>query len=234
MKYILLTLPVLFVLNSCTTSGPNDNNTTRAQFLDDAWVTPSLKAKAPSDLYQEVMFRNVNTGRLREMGWWAAQSPKTQADLERDARVIGRYMQRSFSQAVASYPNGKFRVVSTPSARTMVIDLSIKELVPAKKFWNAAATGAGFVIPGAGLLGAAGKGPVEMDGQIYYGARWQLLSGFSDRETDSFAVINTAQFSWYNGSERNIDDLAQKTAAFLNAPAGTVITKSSNIKFISR
>ena len=116
----------------------------------------------------------------------------------------------------------------------MVIDLSIKELVPAKKIWNAAATGAGFVIPGAGLLGTAGKGSITIDGQVYDGPSARLLAGFTKRESDDTALINTAQFSWYRGSEKSIEELAQKTAAFLNAPRGAVVTKSSNIKFISR
>jgi hypothetical protein len=221
--------------SGCATSGQRegDQNTSRAQFLDDVWVTPSMKGKTPSDLYQEVMFRHVKTGQLRQMGWWAAQSPKTQADLEHDAVQLGGYMQRSFEQAVANYPNGHFRVVHTPGPSTVVIDLSIKELVPAKKYWNAAATGAGFVIPGAGLLGAAGKGSVTIDGQVYDGSTGNIIAGFTTHETDDTALINTAQFSWYRGSQKSIDDVAQKTAAFLNAPAGTVIKKSSNFKVIS-
>jgi hypothetical protein len=240
MKYAILPLISLcaftFTFTACSTSGQRegDQNTTRAQFLDDVWVTPSMKGKVPSDFYQEVMFRNVKTGHLRQMGWWAAQSPKTQEDLERDAVQLGNHMQRAFEQAVANYPNGRFRVVNTPGPSTMVIDLSIKELVPAKKHWNAAATAAGFVVPGAGLLGAAGKGSIAIDGQVYDGATGNILAGFTTRETDDTALVNTAQFSWYRGSEKSIDGLAQKTAAFLNAPAGTVIKKSSNFKVISR
>jgi hypothetical protein len=135
---------------------------------------------------------------------------------------------------VANYPNGHFRVTHTPGPSTLVIDLSIKELVPAKKYWNATATAAGFVIPGAGLLGAAGKGSIVIDGQVYDGATGNILAGFTTRESDDTALINTSQFSWYRGSEKSIDDVAQKTAAFLNAPAGTVIKKSSNFQVISR
>lgn len=240
MKYTLHTILGLcaatLTLNSCSTSGSRsgEENTTRAQFLDDVWVTPTMKGKAPSELYSEAMFRHVKTGRLREMGWWAAQSPKTQADLERDAFQLGTYMEHVFSQAVANYPGGHFHVVHTPGPHTMVIDLSIKELVPAKKVWNAAATGAGFVIPGAGLLGAAGKGSITIDGQVYDGSTANLLAGFTAHESDDTALVNTAQFSWYRGSEKSIEQVAQKTAAFLNAPRGTVIKKSGNIKLISR
>jgi hypothetical protein len=237
MKLTASLLPVaclVALLASCAPmTGGSASNKTRAQYLDEAWVTPELRGKAPSEVYQEVMFSNVSTRHLHEMGWWAAQSQKTQADLEKDAARLGRYMKRSFEQAVANYPGGHFRVVHSPSPQTMVIDLSITELVPAKKFWNAAATGAGFAVPGAGLLGMAGKGSIGIEGRVYDGATARVLAGFKDRESDATALINTNQFTWYGGSEKKIDELAGKTAAMLNAPKGAVITKSSGFQLMS-
>lgn len=62
-------------------------------------------------------------------------------------------------------------------------------------------TGAGFVIPGAGLLGAAGRAD-PIDGQAYDGPTAKILAGFTAHETDDTALLNTAQFSWYHSSRR--------------------------------
>lgn len=107
-------------LNSCSTSGsrPGEQDTSRARIFSRRCLGHSLlQRQGPvGKLSSEVMFRHVGVDRLRQMGWWAAQSPKSQADLERDAAQLGRSMKYAFEQAVASYPGGN--PASCASTRT--------------------------------------------------------------------------------------------------------------------
>lgn len=225
----------LLALASCasTKGSKADRNTSRAQFLDEVWVSPSLNGKAVSDSFTRVYFTPVSVGRLKEQGWWASQNTKSKAQLDADARELANYMHEALVTAVYDYPNKRMRLASQPGPGTLTIETAITELVPAKAFWNAAATAAGFVVPGAGLLRAAGKGAIGIEGRLVDGNTGAVLSAFRHRDTDKFAVVNIASYKWYAGSEANIDDLAKRSAIVLNTPSGTVVKSASPIKLVA-
>jgi hypothetical protein len=216
----------LLSLSACSTLKRNSSNPTRAQYLQNAWVAPDVKGCAPSQLYSEVYFSPVITSHLKAMGWWAQQSVKTQSDLERDTQRLGVKMRQDFVRAVARHPENRFRVVSDPGPHTLIVDLAITELVPTKAFWNAAATGAGIEVPGAGLLTSLGKGSITIQGRARDGATGRTLALFQHRAKDPSALVNVSKLTWYRGSEANITDLARKTADFLNAPSHVVVKRS--------
>ena len=47
------------------------------------------------------------------------------------------------------------------------------------------------------------------------------------------AIVNVDSYTWYHGSEANIDDLAAKTAEVLNTPKSNVVKSSDPIKLIA-
>ena len=109
----------------------------------------------------------------------------------------------------------------------MIIELAITELVPAKAWFNTAATAAGFVIPGAGLLSFAGKGSVAIEGRVRDGKTGEVLATFADREKDKSAPINLASMSWYQSGKQNVDDWADQIAELLHTPRSHDVTDSS-------
>lgn len=223
----------LVCLGACSTIKRNSSNSTRAQYLQNAWVAPEVKGYAPSQLYSEVYFSPVITSHLKEMSWWAKQSLKTRHDLERDAYRLGLDMRRQFVRAVVRHPNNRFRIVAEPGPHTLVVDLAITELVPTKAFWNLAATGAGIEVPGAGMLTALGKGSITIQGRARDGATGQTLALFDHRASDPSALVNVSKLTWYRGSEANIAELARKTADFLNAPSHVKVKRSLPYKLIA-
>lgn len=223
----------LAVLASCANTPTTANNPTRAKFLDQVSVAPELRGKAVSDLYHQVYFAPVGVGRLKSQGWWSSQNSRTQRQLAADAVHLAAYTQRSLRKAAATYPAKRVQVVGSPGPGTLVVETSIVELVPAKAFWNSAATAAGFAVPGAGLLGALGKGSITIEGRLRDGGTGAVLATFRDHSEDKMAVVNLNAYTWYKGSEANIDELAGKTAETLNSPRGVTVKASSPIKLIA-
>lgn len=219
----------LIALGGCATTDKTANNS-RAQFLDEVWVGPELDGKAFTDIHTKVYFAPVTVEQLKEQSWWASQNARTKNNLDADAKKLATYTTNALMKSVANYPTRRMQVVNQPGPDTFIIECAITELVPTKAFWNAAASAAGFVVPGAGLLSTAGKGAVAFEGRVKDGQTGAVLATFRDRETDKTALVNTASYTWYHGSEANIDDLSQKTAAALNTPAGTIVKRSAPIK----
>lgn len=222
------------LLAACSNFGsPSAKNTSRAQFLDEVWVSPALKGKAPHELFSKVYFAPVSVGNLKRQGWWTAQSAVKQQQLDADARKLARHFKQSLEQAARNDPGRRLSVVGAPGPDTLVVEMAITELVPAKAYWNAAATTAGFVVPGAGLLGAAGSGAIAIEGRALDGNTGKVLATFRDRMQDRMAVINVNSYTWYGGSEKNLEDIAVKTARVLNADAGVVVKQSAPVTLIS-
>ena len=157
----------ILMLTGCATH--NTANASRAQFLSDVWVTPAIRGKAPSELYSQVYFAPTTVTHLKEQGWWRSQSTKTQGQVEADAQGLADRMHHALVSAAFHSPYARLHVVSHPGPGTLVVETAITELVPAKAFWNATASAAGFVGPGAGLLGAAGRGSVTLEGRLELG-----------------------------------------------------------------
>lgn len=142
-------------------------------------------------------------------------------------------MNRSLETAARNDVQRRLTVVGQPGPGTLIVEMAITELVPAKAYWNAAATAAGFVVPGAGLLSAAGSGSIGIEGRLRDGNNGAVIATFRDHMTDKMAAVNIASYSWYGGSEANLDEIAVKTARVLNSDAGTVVTQSSPITLIA-
>lgn len=221
----------LIVFTGCSTlMGPGASNTSRAQFLDEVWVAPSVRGRAASDLFTSVYVAPVSVEHLKAQNWWRSQGAKKQGEIQVDAIRLGLYLNDALENAVRAQPGGGLRLVNLPGPGTLIVETAITELVPAKAFWNSAATAAGFVVPGAGFLGMAGRGAITIEGRLRDGGTGAVLATFRDRETDQAALLNFASYTWYHGSQRNIDDFARKTAEVLNAPADRVVKSSLPIK----
>jgi hypothetical protein len=223
-----------FALAACAgLNGPKGNNNSRAQFLDEVWVTPAVRGKAAHELFSKVYFAPVSTGRLKQQGWWASQSSIKQQQLEGDARELARHFNQALVTAARNDPSRRLTVVSQPGPDTLTVEMAITELVPAKAYWNAGATAAGFVVPGAGLLSAAGSGSIAIEGRMRDGNTGAVIATFRDRMKDKVAMVNIDSYTWYGGSEANLDEIAVKTARVLNANPGEVVSQSSPITLIT-
>ena len=87
--------------------------------------------------------------------WWQQQTGARKAELAGDTQAFALRMQKQFKQSIANYPGKSIHLANSPGPGVLVIEMALVELVPSNAYWNAGATAAGFVIPGAGLLAAA-------------------------------------------------------------------------------
>lgn len=221
-------------LTSCASlNGPKGNNRSRAQFLDEVWVAPEYRGKAAYELFSKVYFAPVGISNLERQGWWTAQSSIKQDQLEADARKLARHFHRSLNQAAHNDPGRRMTVAAAPGRDTLIVEMAITQLVPAKAYWNAAATAAGFVVPGAGLLGTAGSGSIAIEGRMRDGNTGRVIATFRDLMKDKMAVVNIDSYTWYGGSEKNLEEIAVKTARVINADSGTVVTQSAPVTLIA-
>jgi len=230
----LTALTAVAALAACSNLGGNaGNNQTRAKFLNEVWVGPELKGKAASEVFANVYFAPTTCSHLKDQGWWNSQGTKTKEQLETDAHNLARHFHHALVAESTIYPGKRIHVVSSPGAHTLIVETAITELVPAKAFWNAAATAAGFAVPGAGMLSMAGKGVIGIEGRLRDGNTGAVIGEFRHRMTDQSAVVDVASYKWYGGSEANLTQVAKKTAEVLNAPSDKVVNASLPIKLVA-
>lgn len=230
----IITVCSLALLSSCASfTAPKGNNSSRAQFLDEVWVSPAMRGKAPHERFSKVYFAPVSSSNLQKQGWWSSQSAIKQDQLLVDARKLAWSFNQSLATAARNDPARRLTVVNQPGPDTLTVEMAITELVPAKAYWNSAATTAGFVIPGAGLLGAAGAGSIAIEGRLRDGNNNEVIATFRDQMKDKMAVVNVDSYTWYGGSEANLKELATKTARVINANANEVVTESAPIKLMA-
>lgn len=224
----------LSVLAACVPMGERSaSNPTGAQFLDEVWVQPAYRGKCISEHFSKVHFAPVITANLSRQGWWQSQSAISQRQLESDARKLAANFRQSLINAARNAPGRRLAVVDQPGPDTLTIETAITHLVPAKAYWNSAATAAGFVIPGAGLLSAAGAGSITVEGRLTDGNNRAKIATFRDHMKDKMAVINIDSYKWYGGSEANLKETAVNIASAINAPPGKVINQPSPVKLIA-
>lgn len=222
------------LLAACVPMGePSARNPTKAQFLDEVWVQPAYRGKSVSEQFSKVYFAPVITANLNRQGWWTSQSAITQRQLESDARKLAANFRQSLINAARSTLGRRLDVVNQPGPDTLTIETAITHLVPAKAYWNSAATAAGFVIPGAGLLSAAGAGSITVEGRLTDGNNGAKIATFRDRMKDKMAVVNINSYKWYGGSEANLQETAVNIASAINAPPGKIINRPSPVTLIA-
>ena len=53
----------------------------------------------------------------------------------------------------------------------------------------------------------------------------KLVANFRDRMKDKMALVNVDSYTWYGGSEANLEEMAANIASAINAPPGKIISQ---------
>ena len=192
-------------------------------------MSKEYRSKPVKDYFTSVYIAPVNTRYMEGQTWWQQQTGARKAELAGDTRQFAQRMRNQFQQAIANYPGGRIQLASGPGPGVLVLELALVELVPSNAYWNAGATAAGFVVPGAGLLSAAGAGSIAIEGRARDGATNKVIATFKDRRKDKVAPVNIGSYTWYHGAEGNIADWAAEFAELLNTPPGHVVKRPSPV-----
>lgn len=202
---------------------------TRAAFLQQTWVAKAYHGKPIKDSFTAVYIAPVNTRHMNQQSWWQQQTGARKAELASDTQKFAVRMRNQFNHAIATYPGRTIQLANGPGKGVLVIELALVELVPSNAYWNAGATAAGFVIPGAGLLSAAGAGSIAIEGRARNGGTNEVIATFKDRRKDKVAPVNIGSYTWFHGAEGNIADWASEFAELLNTPPGHVVQRPSPV-----
>jgi len=203
---------------------------TRAEFLQESWVAAPYRGKPVREHFSSVYIAPVNTRYLAEQTWWQQQGGDSKSTLAKDTRMIAGQIRKEFQGAISNYPGKHLPLASGPGPGVLVIELALTELVPSKAYWNAGATAAGFVVPGAGFLSAAGRGSIAIEGRARDGGTGKIVATFKDRRADKVAPINMDSYTWYEGAKGNVSDWASEFAQLINTPPHQVIKRASSVK----
>jgi hypothetical protein len=231
-----LTSCQLFQAKPAADSGFNRSTAhtkTRAEFLQKTWVAKDYHGKPIQERFTAIYIAPVNTRYMSKQSWWQQQTGARKAELASDTEQLAQRIREEFKTTITRYPGSKLRVANAPGKGVLVIELALVELVPSNAYWNAGATAAGFVIPGAGLLSAAGRGSIAIEGRAKDGATNQLIATFKDRREDKVAAVNLAAYTWYHGAEGNITDWANEFAELLNTPPDHVVKRASPLTLMT-
>ncbi len=195
------------------------------------WISPTLKQNR--DSYRKIVISPVNVAHLQQMSWWQQQSAVSQESLRKDAKEIASYIRKTFSDAVLKDPNRRFMLTNVPGENTLIFETALVELVPAKAFFNAAATVGGFFVPGAGYATMAGKGSVAIEMRVRDGKTGAVLAQMADRELGKSALVDVAGMTWYDSSKNIIVDWANQFIALANTDPNTKVADSSPFELVT-
>lgn len=194
---------------------------TRADFLQHTWIAREYQGRPIKDRFSSVHIAPVNTRYMARQSWWQQQTGARKAELASDTQAFAQRMQKQFKQSIANYPGDSLPLASSPGKGVLVIELALVELVPSNAYWNAGATAAGFVVPGAGSI--------AIEGRVKDGTTGRVIATFKDRRKDKIAPVNIGSYTWYHGAEGNITDWAEEFAKMLNTPPGHVVERPSPV-----
>jgi hypothetical protein len=179
------------------------------------WVTEQLAGKDRKH-YSKLYIAPVDLTHL-DNETWKIRARDVGAHPE-DVQEISEYLRGEFAHEMKDFPGTVVQVIDEDdkSPDTVRLELSIVELVPTATLQKGAATIAGLLIPGGGLLGATSSGSIAIEGRVVDANTGNVLGEFADRELDKSAPIDFASFKWYSRSKENIDDWAQQFAKLAN------------------
>lgn len=190
-----------------------------------AWM--NMDAKNFHD-YKSIYVAPMDTTRLAENGWW--EKANLSADtMEKDAANFARETEVIFRE---SFVEGmKLAVANEPGPGTVVLELSIVELTPAK-VWLSAIGLASFVAPvivgiPAGTAAALGQnGTVAIEGIMRDGETNEILLMFADREASKIRILDFKTLTWYGHAHEIMEDWSHQLMELLTTPHDHMVPDS--------
>lgn len=188
-----------------------------------SWTSPGLDWGR----YDELAVRSVSLQHLRD----SEEPEETEDDPRRRAwaGVLAEYAEQEFTDVFQSDKKKRFAVVSSPSENTLIWEMAITEVVPAKPLVNAAATGLSLLgsavkeiaMNAGGMLAKAStRGVISIEGQLKDGKTGKPVFMFADRERGRPSLVNVKDFQKLGHLKAQIRTWAKQTLAVINKKSG--------------
>ena len=153
---------------------------------------------------------------------------------------MAEYTRQAFVRAAENDPNHRFTVVEKDHVgdKTLILELAIVQLVPAKAVLNAI----GYVtwVPTVVALGGSaatgsqdtGKGVVAIEGRIRDGKTGEITGMFADREHPPTAIVDLKALNWWAPAKTIVDQWARQLVALANRPPGGVVQEAPRFELM--
>jgi hypothetical protein len=126
-----------------------------------------------------------------------------------DAQELVEYLQGRYQ---LEFEKQGIEVSFEPREDCFIWELAIVELRPTLVALNVAATAAGTLIPGAGVIQRFGSGSIAIEGIIRDGKTGDILAEFKDRQADKTAPFTIKDFQKYSHARNTIDEWTESFA----------------------
>lgn len=123
-------------------------------------------------------------------------------------------------------------VVDKPREDAFFCEIALVDLRPTLAVVNAAATTAGFFVPGAGLVRRLGSGSIAMEGMVRDGETLDILAEFQDREADKDSLFTVRDFQRYSHARYSIDDWSEQLAKLASTTSEVKVDDSVPVTLI--
>lgn len=180
--------------------------------------------------YTEIYVAPVNTKYVMAQNIWERTNEVevSEGDFRKSVDAMAPYMQEAFRKAAAEDPHRRFVVVDKPGPKTIILEMAIVQLVPAKVLMNA--VGLVSWIPTA--LTAVGstvassedksKGIIAIEARLRDGATGEVVGMFADRQRPPTAVLDFRSLNSWAPCKSIIDNWAKQFIEVANNPGKKV------------
>lgn len=195
------------------------------------WFNPAIDINR----YKQMVISKVRTEHvINKITWDRVSETEIFNSRAKECIYFAGYIENSFKNAVFTDPKRRFQLSLNPNAQTVVLELSLVQVVPSKSFLNIFETVVGFIVPGFSLLTMFNAGEIAIEGKLKDATSGTLICMFADREKDRLAIIDIAGLKWYRHSQNNINDWSREFVLILNSKNRLNVKRRFPITFFER
>jgi hypothetical protein len=184
--------------------------------------------------YDTVYVADVNTALMLSMTDWKKGERKD--EIEKDVANIAVYCRDTVKKAFLDDPNKRFQLTGERpnSARALVFEMALVELVPSKVSLNAlgyAPFGIGLAVSGTRTV-AGDKSTAAFEARVRDAATGEIILLAADREQEDFALIDLRGFKWYTHIHAIIDSWSRQWVRVLEQKPGERIKDTDTFRLL--
>lgn len=212
---------------------------------DAVWSSNPGHIMVRSDSVRKIYVAPVDTTYLNKTqdksGNWVA----TRTVAAEDIQAITDLIRKDFIEAIKSHPQTNLQLQDAPTSGTLILQLSLVELVPTRIGINGVADVGGLIVPGSkaieeaagvGVQAAGGEiasGTIAIEMKLTAGVGGAVLAEMKDRENDPASILpNYRDFEQYGWSRRTISDWAEQFADVFGTSASDKVSNSADVSLL--
>ena len=195
----------------------------------------------PTSKYTEIYIAPVDISHLLPQNniWeWASSAYVFPEDVKKNYRQLAEYARTAFIEKIRKDPNKRLTVVDTPGPKTLILEMSLVQMIPAKPALNIATyihwipLVIEFVVPVIVNSEEAAEGLIAIEARLRDGGTGQVVGMFADRERPPIALVNFPSFLWWEGHKRMIDWWADQFVAIENGKRGKQVKEIPTLSLL--